>query len=215
MAQRTIHLLLGKIMLEQVKIKNPDRFLLGNVLPDAIESLSLRNTSHFIKELEQEDKWYFDLYGFREQYGDLMVVDDLYLGYYMHLVEDAFYRDFFYNGHCSMPRTREEVPLLHQDYHILNSYIVQKYQLQNILDLAIPLKDTPLLDLTAFFVDEFLTELSHDFTEQIQGKTTFLTESLLDQFIEHFLPLAIEEAKSIRNGASILKVTDFTWPAKR
>ena len=212
MAQRTIHYLFGEMISRHVPLADKKQFLLGSILPDAIETQN-RNTSHF--KVKTDTHKYFDFEAFRNQYPDQILQDDLYLGYYMHLVEDAFYREFFYNGNCSMPRIREEVPLLHQDYHILNSYIVQKYQLQNILGPAIPLKDTPLLDLTAFFVDEFLTELSHDFTEQIQGNTTFLTEPLLDQFIERFLPLAIEEAKSTRNGASILKVTDFAWPAKR
>jgi len=212
MAQRTIHYLFGELISNQVEIHNKKRFLLGSILPDAIEACN-RNTSHF--KVKTDTRKYFDFDAFRIKYSDLINQDDLYLGYYMHLVEDAFYRVFFYNPRFSMPRSKEEVPLLHQDYHILNAYIVQKYQIQNILDFTEPIKDTSLFDLTTFFVDEFLAELSHDFTEQIQGHTTFITESMLDQFVAHFIPLAIKEVKSIRNGAPGLKATDFTWPVKR
>lgn len=72
MAQRTIHLLLGKLLSEQVPLKNPNRFFVGSLLPDAINSLSLRNTSHFITPIEKERVWYFDLEQFKEQFGSLI-----------------------------------------------------------------------------------------------------------------------------------------------
>ena len=212
MAQRTIHYLFGEMISNQVPISDKKRFLLGSILPDAIES-SNRITSHF--KVTTDTHKYFNFEAFRTKYYDQILQDDLYLGYYMHLVEDAFYRAFFYNARFPMPRTREEVTRLHQDYHILNHYIVQKYQIQNILDLTFPLGNTPISNLTSFLIDEFLVELSHDFTEQTQGETTFITEWMLDQFVEQFIPLAIEEVKSIKNGSSTLNVTDFAWPAKR
>ena len=212
MAQRTIHYLFGELIFDQVELADKERFLLGSILPDAIDP-SCRNTSHFNVKTDMHK--YFDFEAFRNLYFDLILHDDLYLGYYMHLVEDAFYRAFFYNGPFTMPRTREEVPLLHKDYHILNAYIIQKYQIQNILGPVFSLDNTPISNLTTFFIDDFLTELSHDFTEQIQGQTTFITESMLDAFIDHFVPIAIEEVKSVKTGISILKATDFAWPAKR
>lgn len=212
MAQRTIHYLFGEIISRQVALSDKKRFLLGSILPDAIESPN-RDISHF--KVTTDTHKYFDFGAFRIKYYDQILQDDLYLGYYMHLVEDAFYRVFFYNSRFPMPRTPEEVRILHQDYHILNAYIVQKYQIQNILDVTFPLNDTPILNLTSFLIDEFLVELSHDFTEQVQGNTTFITEQMLDQFIERFIPLAIKEAESMKHGFSILNTTDFTWLSKR
>ena len=212
MAQRTIHYLFGEMISRQTQIRDKKRFLLGSILPDAIDTAN-RNLSHF--KIETDTHKYFDFESFRNRYFQQILQDDLYLGYYMHLVEDAFYRDFFYNSSLPMPRVREEVKYLHQDYHILNAYIVQKYQLKNILGTSFPLSNTPILDLTTFFIDPFLAELSHDFIEQTQGQTTFLTEALLDQFIARFLPLAIEEVDSVQKGTSLLKATDFAWPANR
>ena len=212
MAQRTIHYLFGEIISTQVTLSDKKRFLLGSILPDAIEP-STRDLSHF--KIETDTWKYFDFEAFRHKYSHEILQDDLYLGYYMHLVEDAFYRSFFYQPYFSMPRTREEVAVLHQDYHISNAYIVQKYQLQNILDTTFPLNDTPICNLTTFLIDEFLVELANDFTEQVQGNTTFITEPMLDQFVEKFIPLAIEECKRVKNGTSILNATDFAWSAKR
>ena len=212
MAQRTIHYLFGEIISRHIPFSNKKRFLLGSILPDAIEPAN-RDTSHF--KVETELHKYFDFEAFRLKYTDQIQQDDLYLGYYMHLVEDAFYRSFFYDPRFSMPRTREEVKVLHQDYHILNAYIVRKYQIHNILDPVFSLTNTPICSLTTFLLDPFLKELAHDFTEQVQGQTTFITESMLDQFVERFIPLAIEEVKSMKAGTSILKATDFAWPANR
>jgi len=214
MAQRTIHLLLGKIMLEQVKIKNPDRFLLGNVLPDAIESLSLRNTSHFIKELEQEDKWYFDLYGFREQYGDLMVVDDLYLGYYMHLVEDTLYRKFLYRDYqfASHFKTEEEIRTLHNDYRLLNMHIVKRYGLKNEVERPMDFEIERINEVVPFCLDDFLKEMSKDFLPFDNGTTTaLLTEDLLDEFIEKYANLCVEEYEAVKNGKEYLQLKDYKW----
>lgn len=212
MAQRTVHYLFGELISRHIPLSDKKRFLVGSILPDAIERCH-RDISHF--KVTTPTHKYFDFAAFRVQYSEEILQDDLYLGYYMHLVEDAFYRVFFHNASFPMPHTREEVQRLHQDYHILNAYIVRKYQIQNILDDTFPLGDISLSQLTDFHIDDFLAELSQDFTEQTQGTTTFVTEKILDQYIERFVPLAIKEVKSINEGSSILNLTDFVWPAKR
>lgn len=212
MAQRTIHYLFGEIISDQLNLTDKKRFLLGSILPDAIHT-SHRNASHF--KVKTPTHKYFDFAAFRNQYFDLILQDDLYLGYYLHLVEDAFYRDYFYNNGFPMPRTKAEVPILHNDYHILNSYIVQKYHLHNILGTSFSLDSEPLNDIAPFLIDDFLKELANDFTEQTKGKTVFLTETMLDAFVEKYIPLAMEEATNIRSGRGILNPTDFTWPSQR
>ena len=212
MAQRTIHYLFGEMISQQVTLTNKKRFLLGSILPDAIAP-SDRNASHF--KVKMPTHKFFDFAAFRDQYFDLMRHDDLYLGYYMHLVEDAFYRAFFYTDRFSMPRTKDEVPILHNDYHILNACIVRKYHIQNILEGTFTLEHEPLRHIATFRIDEFLRVMAKDFTEQTEGTPVFLTEDSLDEYINTYLPLAIEEVKSIRSGSSVLTPTDYTWPVKR
>ena len=212
MAQRTIHYLFGEIISKEIMLSDKKRFLLGSILPDAIEP-DFRNASHF--KIKTATHKYFDFESFRNQYFPLMRHDDLYLGYYMHLVEDAFYRAFFYTDRFSMPRSREEVPALHNDYHILNSYIIQKYPIQNILGSTFSLENEPLCRIAPFTIDKFLSELANDFTEQTNGTTVFLSESMLDEYVTTYIPLAIEEVNSIKSGTSSLNATDYAWPAKR
>ena len=146
---------------------------------------------------------------------DFMLQDDLYLGYYMHLVEDAFYRVFLYEDRMARPGTPEEVQRLHQDYHILNSYIVNKYNIHNILTRDISLAATPMGRIAAFHTREFLEALSHDFIEKTQGATAYLTEALLDEFVETYLPVAIQEIKSLREGVSALRAKAYAWPTQK
>lgn len=212
MAQRTIHYLFGELLFDRAHLSNKERFLLGSILPDAID-VSCRNASHF--KVKTGTHKYFDFAAFRNQYFDLMLRDDLYLGYYMHLVEDAFYRAFFYTDRFTMPRTRDEVTILHNDYHILNSCIVRKYRIHNILADTYSLENEPLRHIAPFLIDDFLGEMAHDFTEQTEGKPVYLTEHMLDEYVKTYVPLAIEEVNSIQKGASVLNVADYAWPAKR
>ena len=212
MAQRTIHYLFGEMISKEIKLSDKKRFLLGSILPDAIEP-ACRNASHF--KIKTASHKYFDFESFRNQYFPLMRHDDLYLGYYMHLVEDAFYRAFFYSDRFTMPRTREEVPILHNDYHILNSYIIKKYGIQNILGSSFSLESEPLCHIAPFKIDTFLGELSYDFTEQTKGATVFLTEYMLDEYVKTYIPLAIKEVNNIKNGSESLNAKDYAWMAKR
>ena len=126
MAQRTIHYLFGELFAKQIEFKDKNRFLLGSVMPDAYAAKSERDTTHY-KCATKSNQKYFDFEMFRMQFGKKMQQDDLYLGYYMHLVEDVFYRQFMFKRQEKVPGTPEEVSVLHRDYHILNSYIVKKY----------------------------------------------------------------------------------------
>ena len=164
-----------------------------------------------IIKVKTENYVYFDFGTFREQFLEQIFKDDLYLGYYMHLVEDAFYRQFIYNERFKMPCTQEEVAILHKDYHILNSYIVNKYNIYNMLQKPIDLKQEPIGKIADFRMKEFIEEMSYDFTEQMTGKTHFLTENMVDEFLDEYIPIGIEELKHIYNGNFILQALDYSW----
>lgn len=212
MAQRTIHYLFGDIISKHVEIKDKDRFLLGNIIVDAVDA-SERNQAHF--KVRTDSHSYFDFEAFANKYREQMLQDDLYLGYYMHLVEDAFYRAFIYEDRFEMPKTQDEVKILHNDYHILNAYIVQKYHMQNELVKEFDLKDEELSEIATFYTKECLIGLSQEFEEQTTGETRFLTEAMLDEFVDKYMQLAIDEVESIKKGTSILKALDYAWSRNR
>lgn len=212
MAQRTIHYLFGDMISKHVEIQDKARFLFGMILPDAFDA-GERDKSHF--KIRTDTHSYFDFEAFRKKYLNRMLQDDLYLGYYMHLVEDAFYRAFIYEDRFVMPRTQDEVIILHNDYHLLNAYIVKKYNIHNILEKEFDLKKEPISEITNFHTKECIAGLLQEFVEQPTGTTRFLTENMLDEFVEKYIQLAIDEVRNIKTGNSILEVMDYAWLRKR
>lgn len=211
MAQRTIHYVFGKMIGEELSLENQERFLLGSIMPDAIEGPD-RDKSHF--KVRTEFHTYFDFEAFRARFLDKMLSDDLYMGYYVHLVEDAFYRVYFRKYGFPMPSAPEEVKRRHHDYHILNSYVVEKYGIRNILHRDIISADEPIRSIAKFRIPQFLDEMAGDFTEQTTGETVFLTEAMVDQFIETYAPLAVEEVKRLKSGLPGLQVKNYLWTRK-
>ena len=57
--------------------------------------------------------------------------------------------------------------------------------------------------------------MSYDFNEQITGDTHFITEDMLDEFVEKYVPLGLEELQSIRSGKFNLQAIDYAWARKR
>lgn len=212
MAQRTIHYLFGELISRQIELTDKQRFLLGSIMPDAIEPCD-RDKSHF--KVRTDAYVFYDFDAYRNQYLELILQDDLYLGYYMHLVEDVCYRAFVYQDCFTMPRNSEEVKLLHNDYHILNSYIVSKYGICNMLHTEISLENEPIRNIAAFRICQLQDDLADDFSDSTEGSTVFLTERMLDEFMDKYFPLAVEEIKNLKNGISILRAHDYAWLRRR
>ena len=207
MAQRTIHYLFAELISRKVPVKDKNRFLLVSVLPDAFSEPPERQITHFKRSLP-ENKTIFDFDAFKEQFGDLMLWDSLYLGYYLHLLEDAFYRQFVYHVH---PMTISAVDLLHRDYHLLNSYIVGKYGLTDTVRLPEDFDKEPICKISSFSAGEFLLEMENDFRETATGETHFLTEEMLDEFVERYLPEAMEETRQVLQGKTYLRAVDLAY----
>ena len=92
MAQRTIHMLFATLLLDKMELSDKNRFFIGSILPDAYINPTNRKVSHFIKYISEENCLYFDFQDYFERFQNQIMHDDLYLGYYAHLVEDAFYK---------------------------------------------------------------------------------------------------------------------------
>lgn len=211
MAQRMVHYLFGELICDRLEWLDRDRFLTGSLLPDAVEA-SQKEMSHF--KTKTDSRVCFDFEKFGYMFSGLILRDDLYLGYYLHLVEDAFYRAYLYGNRFALPATREEVALLHGDYRILNGYVVKKYGLRNCLNGDISLDDEPLCKIAAFRLKDFVNEMDSDFSEHRNGKTHFLTENMLDEFVETYVPLAVEEIVHLKKGKSLMRAADYAWPRK-
>ena len=93
----------------------------------------------------------------------------------------------------------------------LKSIIYNNYHLQNELVFSIDLEDEAIGGIAEFRVDGFLEDMSGDFMDQTTGTTRFLTEDLLDEFIDKYVPLGLMELQCALNGNTMLQSIDFAW----
>ena len=211
MAQRTIHLAMAKLISQEIKIKNRKRFEFGHILPDAVSNRENRDKSHYIKKGRYV---VYDFQQFAKEYADKLLEDDLYLGYYMHLVEDVFFRKLFYahNKKQDIGKNPEKVKVLHNDYHLLNSYIVDKFQLEDKIEIPSLFEKEEINHIADFSkIEEYLFQLHKDFNDCKNGQTVYFTENMLDEYMDKYLVKCVEEIKAVRYGASSLNVEDYSW----
>ena len=151
MAGRTVHYTLGVLLARELPAKDRSRFLLGSLLPDAYEKPEQRDLTHYTAR--ENDLVWFDFNAFSAAFGDEIRTDPLYLGYYLHLVEDDLHRRMIHGryGDRLTPKNDGEVAILYRDYHLLNRYLTDAYGLRNELALppdfdSLPLNDRVPLD---------------------------------------------------------------------
>lgn len=210
MAQRMIHYLIGTMLADRYDVPGRKRFLLGSILPDAYVDVKDRDVTHFVSKNDPAVRFY-DFERFRAEYRDHMQ-DGLYLGYYMHLAEDDFYRRLIRKDHdLRVYDDPEGVKKLHRDYRILNSYIAEKWQLQNELDAVPDPADEVVLQIADFDFPGFADEFRHDFTDIIHGETVFLTEAILEEFLQKYVPEIERELKAVLEGKTYLRAESFAW----
>ena len=56
-----------------------------------------------------------------------------------------------------------------------------------------------------------MRDFAGDFSDKTQGETVFVTEKMLDQFIEEYVPVMLEELRTVKNGNSTLVAKDYKW----
>ncbi len=209
MAQRTVHYVFGLQLAASFGIDDIPRFLLGSLLPDAIRSKDERDFTHYAFRGADGTRYYeFDR--FRRDFADQMF-DPLYLGYYMHLVEDSFYRAFCHRDYQFYFIKDEAVRALHRDYHLLNPWLVKRYALVNRLTLPSDFSDEPLARIADFDLRKLREDFAQDFIEQPVGNFTYLCPSMIETFIERYLPQAETELRAVLEGQEFLRAADFAW----
>ena len=213
MAQRTIHYLLGEELIP-LGIRDADRFRIGNLLPDAIEDLVFRAQTHYQIDTVKGGKSlrFSDFERFRRDFSPLVETDGLYLGYYMHLVEDACYRIFWQKVRLfERDMTREKVAILHNDYHLLNAYIVSRYHIRDELVWPEGFESEAVNRIYPFLLRDFLSEMRGDFTEHPAGKTVYMTEALLEEYLSDTRGVCRDALRRILTGGEPLDPMSLTW----
>lgn len=209
MAQRIVHYLIAVLLAEEYPVSDRQRFLTGSLLPDAYRSVRERDITHY--KVSEGDIHYSDFRRFREEFRDRILQDDLYLGYYLHLVEDALYRRYLRTHDYRRPMNLEQRVQLHQDYHILNSLLIKQHGVRNELTAPIVLAGEPISRILSFQLPELIDDLHNDFHEQVHGQCRYVTPDIINGFVTEAYPVCAQEMSAVRNGHFTLEPHDYAY----
>ena len=207
MASRIVHLAIANEINKLHPIPEPERFFLGSILPDACPD----KQAHYNKLLANGAKMTNDLSGFRRKYGSRLQNDPLYLGYYLHLLQDILFRNEIYGVVGFDPRPAGNVAQLHLDYRLTNRSVIDKYGLTNQVRVPAGLEAEPLWQEWQFAPVPFLEELAQDFRDTPQGTPKYFTEAVADRLIHRSVELCLQELEALRTGAGFFDEDRFCW----
>ncbi len=212
MASRSIHLAVTNQIAEKIEVKDINRLKLGAILPDAYAENWTTHDSHLKIMFSDGEMITYDLSKYLGLFRDKLQSDDLYLGYYLHLIQDMVYRDFVYHKYHWNPTILGNVERLHKDYSIINSYVIKQYHLQN--DIVVPddIEQESIFDLYPFGIYHLMEELQADFVEEVTGDIFFFTEEMADLFIRQATDLCLKEIESLYHGGRY--IDEFRWAWK-
>lgn len=206
MASTIIHLAITDTVAKKIGVKDLTRLRLGSILPDCPIK---KNASH----LKVDDGEYvmFDLERFRKMFKDQLLSDPLYLGYYLHLVQDSLYRVFLYDRSGFNPRVEGNKERLYHDYAILNNYVVSKYGLTEDMVSEFDISGEPINDLDTLDVSKVVRETKDGFKPVVNDGLQVFTEDMLDSFMKQAEELCLKEAGHLNQEDMCIKNISLRW----
>lgn len=212
MASRIMHLAVGKSIKRIIDIGDNNRFNLGSILPDVYSSkATLEHNSHYKERVCNGTRKTYNLDKFRMQFQDKLLVDDLYLGYYLHLIQDIAYRGLIYNDYGWNPMIPGNVNALHNDYALLNTYVIEKYSLVNNIEVPLGFEMEPINSVYSFEAERLVDALKFDFQPYTKGDIYFFTSNMVDEYVDKAVQMCIDEVKALRTGKPLLNAIDYAW----
>ncbi len=210
MASRLIHLAVADALLSEVDIEDPARFRLGSILPDAKIDSVLRAAPHFQIVLPNGLVTY-RLCDYLELYGERMKSDSLYLGYYLHLIQDMVYRRFMYALPNWDARIPENIVRLHSDYRKINRYIVESRGLKNGVRVPEDFEREEINLRFDFDIRRFLSELEADFEIIQEGEYHHFTPEMAETYLAQATDACLHELKALREGLPLCDEIAMAW----
>lgn len=211
MASRVLHLAAAELLLAAEPIEQPDRFRIGSILPDAYEGgREERWLTHFLIRTPDGGKMN-DLTAFRARFGEHLRTDSLYLGYYMHLLEDMAFRNVIYKKHHWYPDSPEKVARIHKDYRLCNAWAIRRFGVTAELTAPEGFENEALCAFFPFCLDELLAALREDFLPCGHEPYFFFTEAMAGEFLAEAVALCRQELNALRTGAPHINESDWVW----
>lgn len=214
MASRIMHLAISYELEKVLSIKDKNRFCIGHLLPDAVLSANKWEiNTHFVEIFDKGKRKHFNFYEFFDKYKKEIISDELYLGYYLHLIQDSIFRTILYNdlGLISLRRDPVFLNELYRDYHILNGWAVKKYGLK--CDFFVPdkFKSEKINKIFSFEIEDFINDMKSDFKDKINEQPKHFKIELAKKFIEKCVEICSSEYKEIMIGNHAIGAYEYYW----
>ncbi len=207
MASSIIHLAVTNELTKKYKFRDTARLKFGACLPDAGKG----QAGHLKKSIWGGNKRVYDFEFFRSKFGNLMKSDDLYLGYYLHLVQDICYRHFVYDKYKWNPRIPGNVERLHNDYAIINHYVAVKYGLTNDLTVPDNFEQEKICEICEYDIHRLMKDMERFFTEIKDEEIFFFTREMADEYISEAVEFCMKELRALDGEGTPVESYDNAW----
>ncbi len=211
MASRIMHGAVAFEIARNYPIRNFERFLLGELLPDAYAENRGTFDSHLKISVCGGLAKTYDLETFRAMFMSELKEDDLYRGYYLHLVQDLCFRNLIYTGYHWNPLIPGNVARLHRDYALLNADVIERYRLENRLEIPDDFQKEPINRLYPFGIERLQKEFSSDFALETAGESFFFTKEMAEEFIETACVHSVKELQALDRGEVYTDMHAMAW----
>lgn len=214
MASRLMHIAISCQLERLLDIQDVNRFRVGHILPDSIIHGKESHADAHFKKSTADGRRMMDFADFFKCYQHKVLTDDLYLGYYFHLIQDAIYRQFMYQK-WDITYTKDVRLEMYRDYGIVNRYLIDKYHIQNDVYLPEHFAKEEINQIYPFTLAEFLQELKNDFQSNEDGELKYLKKERVDQYIFESVQTCRRAYDGILGREKLLDPVAYAWDVKR
>lgn len=213
MASRILHLAIAEKIIAQNSIVNKNRFRLGSLLPDAYRIGFSKTESHLKMPVCGGSKKTYDLQLFQQLFENEICVDELYTGYYLHLIQDLVFRRLVYEKYSWNPQIPENVEHLWEDYELMNSYIIASYGLTNNLVFPSDFSKEKINIIYPFNLLTLQSNLVSDFKKvaQTDGNTFFFTKEMAIEYINKATQVCCTEIELLKHKIFGIDSYNYAW----
>lgn len=98
------------------------------------------------------------------------------------MIQDIVFRKFVYDDYKWNPTIPGNVERLHNDYRLINSYVIKKYDMKNDVEISMNVEKEEINQICSFGTEQIIADIENDFKLCPKGKIFFFTEAMADKY---------------------------------
>ncbi len=186
MASLLMHLAGIKEIIDSGYLRENEHFYLGSILPDGTSKDDLIHTKTHFTKIDLDKKRYIDFEEFRGKFSIEISTNYLYLGYYLHLLQDAVYRKMLGSNFDVLKHSNEDDFRfnLYSDYQLINRYLTDKYALDKVIVHKVELP-SKIGNIAVFDIDKLRDDVTLQTSSVvIDDDYHYLNKDMVDEWLD-------------------------------